>query len=287
MKYRIINRKIRTTVLLPLLFLASQSAHAITYYYNSCPTGTTGAFVDYGIITGGGSGYSVTAGSPIYGCTSSNSNDTTTTNTSQIQRATSNTLNYHLMDKVVREFVSEDKINKVGASADSSDYKPDGVWGETNLSSLTNHSNNVPGFSNNIYQFTGGLDKRQGDLFYGAALAYAYTDINQIGNSTMHTVGITPYAAYKINDYLFATGLASYYYSNTSASLGAGNTDTHDYLGEANINTFKVINSFTLKGRGAYDINIPSPIKKVAPMLLLMKSPVSLMLRLIINLIMD
>jgi hypothetical protein len=154
------------------------------------------------------------------------------------------------MEKVVREYSTDTQINKGAASADSDNYNPDAVWGETNLSSLTEHDK-TPGFASNIYQFTAGLDKRQGDFFYGAALTYAYTDNNLVADTdnVMHTVGITPYIAYKINDYLFASGLASYYYSNTSHIAGTRDINTHDYQGEANINTFKVIDAFTLKGR--------------------------------------
>jgi hypothetical protein len=155
------------------------------------------------------------------------------------------------MSKIVREYAASSGENKVSASADSNSYMPDTVWGETNITSLTEHKKNQPGFASNIYQFTGGLDKRHGDLFYGAALTYAYTDNNLVGNTdnTMHTVGITPYMAYKINDFLFASALGSYYYSNTSGNAGMRNIDTHDYSGEANINAFKVIDAFTLKGR--------------------------------------
>lgn len=247
-----INKKIIAALSLPLLFAASQSAHAttLTFSPSQCPAGTIATLLGDGFISGGVFvPFPSPSGSPVYECTPVGSY--TTENTFQIERTTSNTVNQHIMDKVVREYTSEAKVNKGAASADSSDYKPDGVWGETNLSSLTEHNSKVTGFASNIYQFTGGLDKRQGDLFYGAALTYAYTDNNLTLNTdnVMHTVGITPYVAYRINDYLFASGLASYYYSNTSGSAGARNIDTHDYQGEANINAFKVIDAVTLKGR--------------------------------------
>jgi hypothetical protein len=175
----------------------------------------------------------------------------TTTNTLQIERSTYNTINQHLMSKVVREYVADAKVNKVGASSDANNFMPDTFWAETNVSSLTEHKKTAPGFATNIYQFNLGLDKKQGDLFYGAALTYAYTDNNLVLNTdnVMHTVGITPYVAYKINDFLFASALASYYYSNTSGSAGNRNIDTHDYSTEANLNAFKTFGAITLKGR--------------------------------------
>lgn len=209
------SKKITTTLFLPLLFVASQSAYA-TYSYSRCPAGTTEELVGTGIISGGS--FSPGPGSPVYACIPGGRHTTailseTTTNTLQIERTTNSTINQHLMNKVVREYVATDaKVNKGSASADSSSYKPDTFWGETNVSSLTEHHNKTPGFATNIYQFNAGLDKRQGDLFYGAALTYAYTDNNLPANTdnVMHTVGITPYMAYKINDFLFASGLGSY-----------------------------------------------------------------------------
>jgi hypothetical protein len=247
------NKKITSAVFLPLLFVASQSAYA-TYYYGGCPAGTTGSSVGFGIISSSGAFWPSTSGSLVYSCGSSQSHevvDTITTNTLQIERGTYNTINQHLMSKVVREYSASSSENKAAASSDSDSYKPDTVWGETNITSLTEHKKNQPGFASNIYQFTGGLDKRYGDLFYGAALTYAYTDNNLVNNTdnTMHTVGISPYMAYKINDFLFASALGSYYYSNTSGGAGYKSIDTHDYSGEANINAFKVIDAFTLKGR--------------------------------------
>jgi hypothetical protein len=173
----------------------------------------------------------------------------TTQNTTQIERTNTLMINQHLMNNIVRASLVDISKKQGAASADVRSYFPDDIWGETSVASLTNHSPNVVGFSNMIYQFTAGLDKRHGNLFYGAALNYAYTDVNQVANSSIHTVGITPYVAYKINDFLFASGLASYYYSNTGANNGFRHIDTHDYQTEINLNAFKVMDAFTLKGR--------------------------------------
>ncbi len=244
--------------------MASQSAYAVyTLDPATCPAGTTGTLAGIGYISAG-TFFPATFGSPVYDCTTVPVVSAPTIQTLQIERTTSNLTNQHIMDKVVHEYGS----NSPGAaSGDSNDYKPDAVWGETNLSSLTEHNSKVPGFASNIYQFVGGLDKRHGDLFYGAALTYAYTDNNLIANTdnVMHTVGVTPYMAYKINDFLFASGLASYYYSNTSGSAGTRNIDTHDYQGEANINAFKVLGSFTLKGRAGVRYKHTNSSQKGAP----------------------
>jgi hypothetical protein len=255
-----VNKKITSVLFLPLILATSQSVYA-TLYYGACPSGTVGSplgtgFINAGSSTCGGttnissqfSPSTARGARPVYDCVASGYQ--TTISTTQIERTAYNTINQQLMDNVVQGYGTGYRINTGSASADSNRYKPDNVWGETNITSLTEHDNKIPGVANNIYQFTAGTDKRQGDFFYGAALTYAYTDSNQTCNndSTVHTIGITPYVSYKINDYLFASGLASYYYSNTSSS-NTNKIDTHDYLGEVNINIFKVIDSFILKGR--------------------------------------
>lgn len=255
------NNKTTQALFLPLLFVASQPAYA-TLSYGACPSGTVGTPLGTGFINARASSCNGSSNSngiffpstekgarPVYDCSSLGYQ--TTIATTQIERTTYNALNQHLMDEVVYSYLSDLRVNKLSASADSGSYKPDTFWGETSISNLTEHANKIPGTASNIYQFTGAVDKTQGDFSYGAALTYAYTDTNQTCNddATVHTIGITPYVAYKINDYLFASGLASYYYSNTSGMTGANNIDTHDYLTEVNMNAFKVIGSFTLKGR--------------------------------------
>ena len=211
-------KKIRRQIFLPLLFMASQSAYAVyTLDPATCPAGTTGTLAGIGYISAG-TFFPATFGSPVYDCTTVPVVSAPTIQTLQIERTTSNLTNQHIMDKVVHEYGS----NSPGAaSGDSNDYKPDAVWGETNLSSLTEHNSKVPGFASNIYQFVGGLDKRHGDLFYGAALTYAYTDNNLIANTdnVMHTVGVTPYMAYKINDFLFASGLGTSFSKVRTSSI--------------------------------------------------------------------
>ena len=136
--------------------------------------------------------------------------------------------------------------NTMAASSDkNSDLS---FWGTSNLTQISEE--NGTHFDTDIYQFTAGFDKAMGNLFVGSSLAYAHTEDEQgTTTSTSDTVGFTPYAAYKINDYLFASGLAGYLYTHTNRVDGGNDQDTHDYLTEVNMNAFKVINSFILKGR--------------------------------------
>ena len=148
--------------------------------------------------------------------------------------------------------------NKMAAS---SDKKSDlSFWGTSNITQISEAQGTH--FDTDIYQFTAGFDKAVGDLFFGSSLAYAHTEDEQgTTTSTSDTVGFTPYAAYKINDYLFASGLAGYLYTHTNRVDGGSDLDTHDYVTEGNLNAFKVINSFILKARvGArYNHTITSP----------------------------
>jgi hypothetical protein len=102
----------------------------------------------------------------------------------------------------------------------------------------------------NIYQFVGGFDKVVGNWFFGSALSYAHTeDLQGSSRTNSETVGATPYVAYKINDFLFASALAGYMYTHMNQTNGASDIDVHDYFTEGNINAFKVIQSFVLKAR--------------------------------------
>jgi len=136
--------------------------------------------------------------------------------------------------------------NTMAASSDKgSDLS---FWGTSNLTQISEDQGTH--FDTDIYQFTAGFDKAMGDMFFGTSLAYAHTEDEQgTTTSTSDTVGFTPYAAYKLNDYLFASGLAGYLYTHTNRVDGGNDQDTHDYVTEFNMNAFKVINSFILKAR--------------------------------------
>ncbi len=143
------------------------------------------------------------------------------------------------------------KPNKLSASADSN-YLPDRFWGTHTYSALSEDGNNF-GYATDLYQFVGGLDKRWGDFFVGSALSYVYGETKQAGNnSSVHNVGITPYVAYKINSFLFASGLASYNYSSINGTEGRKDADVHNYSAEISLNAFKAIEDFVVKGRGGF-----------------------------------
>jgi len=148
--------------------------------------------------------------------------------------------------------------NKMAASSDKKSSLS--FWGTSNLTQISEETGKH--FDTDIYQFTGGFDKAIGDLFFGSALSYAHTEDEQLSvTSTSETVGFTPYAAYKVHDNVFASALAGYLYTHTNRVNGGSDLDTHDYIAEGNINAFKIINSFILKGRVGvrYKHTITSP----------------------------
>jgi len=140
---------------------------------------------------------------------------------------------------------------KMGASSDSSSqYIPDAFWGKHVYSNLTEDGDDF-GYDTDLYQFIGGVDKRLGDFFVGSALSYVYGETNQTGNnSSTHTIGITPYVTYKINSFLYASGLAGYNYTSVNGTEGDKDADVHNYNGELTLSAFKAFDSFLVKGRG-------------------------------------
>ena len=172
-------------------------------------------------------------------------------------RVTSSVVSGHLSGEIANAFGFDMSpgtelslgSNKLSASSDAN-YAPDAFWGKHVYSSLTEDGSNL-GYSTDLYQFIGGMDKRLGDFFFGSALSYVYGETNQAGNnSSSHTVGITPYVAYKINSFLFASALASYNYTGVNGTQGRKDADIHNYSGEVTLNAFKAIDDFIVKGRG-------------------------------------
>ncbi len=183
-----------------------------------------------------------------YTCTEGTEADTVS---SQLTRRPTLAIKNHLYNAMMSHF-SEFKIakgeNKAAASSDSNKMMPDDFWGESSITQISDAQG--PHSDTDIYQFVGGIDKSIGDFIIGAALTYAHTEDEQ-GNTrfTADTVGITPYAAYKITDYLFASTLLGYNYTHTNAVGGLSDMDSDDFISETNLNFFKVVNSFIIKGR--------------------------------------
>ncbi len=149
--------------------------------------------------------------------------------------------------------MEKDQLDSQNIMAASSDNSALSLWSTTNISQITEESGNVnvSDFDIDIYQFIGGFDKALGNLFFGSSLNYAHTEIEvvNIATSTSDSIGFTPYVAYKFNDFIFVSGLASYLYTHTNRVNGDSDLDKHDYIAESHINAFKMIDSFILKGR--------------------------------------
>lgn len=263
-----INKQKLSFLPLFLLLTISQQANAVvtdgTLVYDPAEctnSGLTATLVGTGIIvTGGFEPLGPPSGQSIYRCSTATTQGTeeqVVQANRQITRDTHWIVSDHLMKEVFRAFTTAfftDNANKAAASSDGNNYTPNAFWGVTSFSEITkDNDSNQPHFDTDIYHFVGGFDKRYGDLFFGSALTYAYAEyeVASGNDSSSHTVGVTPYVAYKLNDFLFASALAGYNYTNTNfSSSGNTETDTHEYVTEANLNAYKVIDSFIFKGRG-------------------------------------
>jgi len=253
-----LSNKKRLAVL-PLIIVSAVAVAAVvgdlTHIESDCTSSGLGAsLLGTGIISG--NVFIPGGGQPVYECVAGDSNPAGT----QINRTHSSITLEHILfaapDLWGMDLASSE--NTMAASSDKNSKLS--FWGTTNLTQISEAQGSH--FDTDIYQFTGGFDKSMGNLFFGTSLAYAHTEDEQGSTpSTSDTVGFTPYAAYKINDYLFASGLAGYMYTHTNKVDGGSDLDTHDYLTEVNMNAFKVINSFILKGRMGvrYKHTISSP----------------------------
>jgi len=226
-----------------LFFGSAQAATLINASIGEeCPAGETETFVGLGYISGG----QFFPGPPfdhIEECSAAAG-----VKGSQIIRNHSTVTLEHVLfaAPAMWDMDTANTANKMAASSDKNSSLS--FWGTSNLTQIS--ADQGDHFDTDIYQFTAGFDKAMGNLFIGSSIAYAHTEDEQsTTTSTSDTVGFTPYAAYKINDYLFASGLAGYLYTHTNRVDGGNDQDTHDYLTEVNMNAFKVINSFILKGR--------------------------------------
>lgn len=144
-----------------------------------------------------------------------------------------------------------DSGNKMAASSDINSLLPDGAWLTTNITEISDDTSTQTDID--IYQVVAGTDKIIGDFILGSALTYVHNESEQ-GNthSTGDTVGIAPYLAFKITDFMFASTYLAYNYTHTNAVANGSDIDTNEFLSETNINFFKVIDSFILKGRGGF-----------------------------------
>ncbi len=171
----------------------------------------------------------------------------------QVVRQTTTEVTQHLASEISRSFgFFSQPQNNLGASSDSDNYLPDVFWGKGSYTNLSDDGQTA-NYVTDLYQFVGGVDKRFGDFYVGTALTYVYGDTRGTNNSnTSNTIGVTPYAAYKINDNIFVSGLVGYNYTHVNGKDGDNDADVHDYLGEINLNGFYAIDSFIVKGRAGF-----------------------------------
>jgi len=174
---------------------------------------------------------------------------------SQIVRATNSLIAQHLATEISNAFSFTPGLSQqetsLGASSDQNKSSSLAFWGTTSLSEIHEDNDNVASFDTDIYQFVGGFDKQMGKLFIGTALTYAYGETEQTGQDTSsQVIGVTPYVAYQLTDFMFISGLAGYNYSYIKDENFNNDSDVHDYIIEGNLNFYKTfMNNFIVKSR--------------------------------------
>ncbi|NOQ77343.1 MAG: autotransporter domain-containing protein [Methylococcaceae bacterium] len=173
----------------------------------------------------------------------------------QIVRATNSLIAQHLATEVSNAFSFTPGLSQqetsLGASSDENNSSPIAFWGTISLSEIHEDNDNVASFDTDIYQFVAGFDKKIGKLFIGTALTYAYGETEQTGqDTTSQVIGVTPYIAYQLTDFMFISGLAGYNYSYIKDENFNNDSDVHDYIIESNLNFYKTfMDSIIVKTR--------------------------------------
>ncbi|MGR9046391.1 MAG: autotransporter outer membrane beta-barrel domain-containing protein [Gammaproteobacteria bacterium] len=157
------------------------------------------------------------------------------------------------------ESASLSSNNPLAASSDANPWMPDSVWSSFSWSRISNDGNKFGAdFDADVYQDTTGVDKKWNDFYFGLSLTYAYSTTGDINfgfssfESQTHSVTLTPYLAYVINDNFFISALTSYSYSNdnpraTFSSLPESEQDS--YITEIDMNGLKVVDNWFFKGK--------------------------------------
>jgi len=174
----------------------------------------------------------------------------------QIVRTTNSLISQHLASEFSKAFSINHKQpfseeNSLGASSDQQSSSPLSFWGSTSLTEIHEDSGSIASFDTDIYQFVGGFDKKIGKFFVGSALTYAYGETEQTGqDTTTQVIGVTPYMAYQITDFMFISALGGYNYSYIKDENFNNDSDVHDYILESNLNFFKTFqDSIIIKAR--------------------------------------
>ncbi|WP_428353159.1 autotransporter domain-containing protein [Methyloprofundus sp.] len=133
----------------------------------------------------------------------------------QVNRQTYNTISTRLMNVMSRSFIVQtdtESTNKMAASADNITSADNdlAIWSEVSYAKIKDDNQSIQ-FSTDLVQVVSGLDKRFGNLIIGSALTYSHADNQQTNRDySSNNVGITPYIAYKVTDYMFLSGLLGY-----------------------------------------------------------------------------
>ena len=172
----------------------------------------------------------------------------------QVNRQTYNTISTRLMNIISRSFIVQTEtasINTMAASTDDIKNTDNSLatWSEVSYAKVKDDNQPV-NFSTDIYQVVGGLDKRFGNLIIGSAMTYSHAENKQTARDySSNSIGITPYIAYKVTDYMFLSGLLGYNYTALDSRSAAPDSDFHEFTVEGNLNAYKAISDFVFKGR--------------------------------------
>lgn len=156
--------------------------------------------------------------------------------------------------------------NPMAASADGNTLLNDAsLWSTFSWSRISDDGGNLgANFDVDVFQNTTGLDKKLGDFYFGGSLTYVYSN-TQLGfpggfgnlENNTHSVAITPYIAYVINQNFFLSALSGYTYTNANpkSPFSVPNVDffpeseTDSYNTELALNGLKVIDKWFMKGK--------------------------------------
>lgn len=179
--------------------------------------------------------------------------EATIAQTQQVNRQTYNTIAARLMNAVSQNYIlgkKQKEENKAAASADDLQQRKNwSFWSEFSYANIEDDNQTV-NFNTDIYQLIAGIDKRFDQFIIGSALTYSHGDNQQtFRNYSSNSIGISPYIAYQITDYLFLTGLLGYNYTALDSRTAAPDSDMHEFTSEGNINLYKVLDRFVFKGR--------------------------------------
>lgn len=170
----------------------------------------------------------------------------------QVTRQISNLISNRISAMVNPGYYTSNNNSPKPGAGDSHSMMPDSVWSTFAWSRLDNNNNSNGRYDVDIFQTTTGVDKNIGNFYFGATLDYAGTSANlrSVGTSgSNHTVGLTPYAAYKFTDQFFVSALTGYHFSATNFDTVLPDTDSDTYVSELDLNALHVIDHWFMKGK--------------------------------------